>query len=49
MAKPVRKKEYIFIATLKTFVYTYAGANCLLGDLRITTLVILSFAGFFKN
>ena len=48
VAKPVRKKEPISIETLKTFVYTYAGANCLLGDLRITTLVILSFAGFFR-
>ena len=35
VAKPVRKKEPISIETLKAFVYKYAGAKCLLGDLRI--------------
>ena len=48
VAKPVRKKKPISIETLKVFVYKYAGANCLLGDLRITTLIILSFVGFLR-
>ena len=48
VAKPVRKKEPISIETLKALVYKYAGANCLLGDLCITTLVILSFVGFLR-
>ena len=43
-----QKKEPISIETHKAFVYKYAGANCLLGDLRITTLAILSFAFFFR-
>ena len=48
VAKPVRKKEPISIETHKAFVYKNAGANCLLGDLRITKLAILSYAVFLN-
>ena len=48
VAKPVRKKEPLSIDNIKAFVHNYAGVNCLLSDLRITTLVLLSFAGFLR-
>ena len=48
MAKPVRKKEPLSIDNIKAFVHNYAGVNCLLSDLRIATLVLLSFAGFLR-
>ncbi|MEW8548362.1 MAG: hypothetical protein AB2693_33070 [Candidatus Thiodiazotropha sp.] len=48
VARPVKKKEPISIETLKSFINKFAGVNCSLSDLRISTLVLLSFAGFLR-
>lgn len=48
VAKPVIKKEPITLDILKTLVSRFASENCSLGDLRIITLFIVSFAGFLR-
>lgn len=48
VAKPVRKKKPFSIDLIKAFVNKYAADTCFLSDLRITALVLLSFAGFLR-
>ena len=48
VARPVKKKEPLTVDTLKAFVKKFASTDCSLSDLRITTLVLISFAGFLR-
>ena len=48
MAKPIQKKEPIRVDILTKFVNQFGSMSCTSSNLRITTLVLISFAGFLR-
>lgn len=48
VSTPIVKKEPITIEILQNLVTRFASENCCLGDLRLVTLFVLAFAGFFR-
>lgn len=48
VSQPVHKKEPISVETLQNFVNKFTERDCSLSNLRITSLVLLSFAVFFR-
>ena len=48
VAKPIQKKEPITVDILAKFVNQFGSMTCTLSDLRITTLALISFAGFLR-
>jgi hypothetical protein len=47
--RPVERKDPISPVILKQLIREFASEKCSLGNLRIATLCVLCYAGFFKN
>ena len=48
VSRLIQKKEPVPVDILKRFVDKFGSLNCTLSDLRITTLALVSFAGFLR-